>query len=108
MADVPQLRSDLLPVPVAPPGQLFGHAEAVGVAHDLELLRQGFTPPPRTPRVRPRRTRPRRPSGPLRRWWAGSGPVDLWHRVRCHAGHHDLRFAGDGRRCRWCDAVPPA
>ena len=44
MADVPQLRSDLLPVPVAPPGQLFGHAHSFGVAHDLELLRQGFTP----------------------------------------------------------------
>lgn len=107
MANAPQLQPDLLPVAVARPAQLFGHAHTYGVAHELERLSQGHVPPPRAPRARVRRTRPRRPSGPLRRWWAASGPVDIWHRVQCRAGRHNLRFAGGERRCRWCDAPAP-
>lgn len=114
---VRQLRSDLLPVPVTAPGHLFGRAHTFGAAHELDRLRQGFVPPPRTPRIRTRT--PGRPAGPLRRWWAGAGhrPVDLWHRLRCRTGHHEIlgghqmqignRFVYIERRCRWCDAASP-
>jgi len=41
-------------------------------------------------------------------------PVDVWHRIRCRTGHHDVRggqqmqlgsrFVLVERRCIWCDA----
>ena len=121
MADVQQLRSDLLPAPVSPPGHLFGRVHSYGVALDLERMGQGFVPPPRAPRIRTRSRRRRGgPIGSVRRWWATTenGPADVWHRIRCRLGHHEIRgchqmqlgdrFVYVERRCRWCDAPEPA
>jgi hypothetical protein len=117
MADVQRVPLDRLPVPVTAPGHLFGQVHSYGVAHELERMRQGSVPPPRAPRIRTRSPVPA--VGRLRRWWAGSDrrPVDLWHRIRCRTGHHELRgghqmqlgnrFVFVERRCRWCDAAPP-
>ena len=119
VAELPDVRADWLPVPIEAPGQLFGRPHSYGVAHDLERMRNGFAPPPRTPRIQTRAQRHR--SGPwtaLRRRWANSdtGPVDLWHRFRCRTGHHEYRgghqmqlgnrFVYVERRCRFCDTQP--
>ena len=120
MAERRDPRSEALPVPHATPPQLFGRSHTYGVAHDLERMRQGVVPPPRTPRVAPRGRR-RRGGGPwasLLSWWASRDrrPVDVWHRIRCRTGHHDIRgghqvqlgsrFVHVERRCVWCDAEP--
>ena len=120
MAELPELRSDALAPPAAAPRQMFGHPHAFGVARDLERIKQGYVPPPRTPRIRTRSRRP--PGGPwvrLRNRWSSSSwtPIDLWHRLRCRTGRHDFRgghqmqfgsrFEFVERRCIWCDAAPP-
>jgi hypothetical protein len=119
MSELPDRRSDRLPVRPDPPRQLFDRDHSYGVAQDLERMKAGLAPTPRTPRIR---TRSRRigggPMASARRWWASgnSRPVDLWHRVRCRTGHHDFRgghqiqlgsrFEFVERRCIWCDALP--
>jgi hypothetical protein len=119
MSELPELWSDGLPERPTPPRQLYDRDHTYGVAHDLERIRAGYGPPPRTPRIR---TRSRRlPSGPislLRRWMANGDrrPVDLWRRLRCRTGRHDFRgghqiqlgsrFEFVERRCIWCDAPP--
>lgn len=119
MADLPELRSDRLPERPPPPRQLYDKPHTYGVAHDLERLRDGLMPPPRTPRVRaPARRRLGGPFASLRYRWANSDnrPVDVWHRLRCRTGHHEVRggqqvqlgsrFVLVERRCIWCDAQP--
>jgi hypothetical protein len=114
MSELPELRSDRLPERPSPPRQLFDKDHTYGVAHDLERMRAGLGPAPRTPRTPTRRLR-RMES---RRWRGGGGrrSADLWHRFRCRTGHHDFRgghqmqfgsrFEFIERRCIWCDAPP--
>ena len=119
MAELPEVWPTRLPDRPPPPRQLYDRPHAYGVARELERIKEGFVPPPRTPRI-PVRARRRR-SGPLgaaRRWWAATTvrPVDVWHRMRCRAGRHDFRgghqmqlgssFVHVERRCMWCDAEP--
>lgn len=120
MSEFPELRSDRLPVRPEPPGQLFGRDHTYGVAHDLERMRAGLGPAPRTPRIRTRSRRRRGPFASARQWWANGDrrPVDLWRRFRCRTGHHDFRgghqiqlgsrFEFVERRCMWCEARPSA
>jgi hypothetical protein len=120
MADLPELRSDRLPQPPGSPRPLYDHPHTFGVAHDLERMRQGLAPPPRVPRIQTRGHRPGGgPRARFRRWLADGDrrPVDVWHRIRCRTGHHDVRggqqiqlgsrFVHVERRCIWCDASPP-
>ncbi|MDQ4068173.1 MAG: hypothetical protein M3203_01640 [Actinomycetota bacterium] len=117
MADLPDVRSPLLPQRPPPPRQLYDRPHAYGVARDLERMKEGFVPPPRTPRIQPRSPR----GGPwasFRRWAATRerGPGALWHRLRCRMGRHEMRgghqmqlgssFVFVERRCVWCDARP--
>lgn len=114
MAELPELRSDRLPQRPAPPRQLYDRDHTYGVAHELERMRAGHGPPPRTPRIRTRTRRRDR----SRRWWGrGDGrSAELWHRFRCRTGHHDFRgghqmqfgsrFEFIERRCIWCEAAP--
>jgi len=117
MADLPEVRSQARP---EPPRQLYDRPHAYGVGRDLELMKAGFVPPARTPRIRTRASR--RSSGRVsgfRSWNASRehGPTDLWHRLRCRTGHHELRgghqmqlgsrFVYVERRCTWCGAQPP-
>jgi hypothetical protein len=97
MAQLPALRD-----PVSP--ELFGRRHAYGVANDLDRMRQGLAPAPRAPRLPTRRRRPL-PGGRVRRWWAGNElrPVDLWLRLLCRTGHHDLQ-GGRRLRCVRCGA----
>jgi hypothetical protein len=56
----------------------------------------------------------------VRTWWASRdrGLGQVWHRVRCRYGRHDVRggqqvqlgsrFVNVERRCVWCGALPPA
>ena len=119
MAELPELRADRLPAPPqpAPPPPLFGRPPAFGVARDLELMKQGqLAPrapePPRQLRLPLTRLEPR--AGVRTRWASrDKGPADLWHRVMCRYGHHDMRgghtmqlgseFVFVERRCQWCD-----
>lgn len=120
MAELPELWSDRSPEKPAPPAPLFGRPPSFGVAHDLELMKQGALPP-RT--RRPQRHRRLRGEGEgswagVRRRWADSDntPADIWHRIRCRTGHHELRggeqmqlgsrYVYLERRCIWCDAAP--
>ena len=119
MADLPDLRSQHLPDLPQTPGQMFGHPHNFGVARELERIKQGYAPPPRVPRIK---TRDRRPRGGawarFRHRWANSDkrPVDVWHRIRCRTGHHEMRgghqmqfgsrFEYVERRCIWCGAAP--
>lgn len=117
MAELPELRTDRMPVRPPPPRQLFDRDHTFGVSHDLERMRQGVGPAPRAPRIPVRSRRSRR--GLVRRWMAAGDrrPVDLWRKVRCRTGHHDFRggeqmqlgsrFVHVERRCIWCDAAPP-
>ena len=55
----------------------------------------------------------------LRFWWASCDrrPGDMWHRLRCRRGHHEIRggqqmqlgskFVHVERCCVWCGAKPP-
>ena len=119
MAELPDVRSSLLPTHPPAPRQLYDRPHAYGVARDLEHIKQGFVPPPRTPRIQ---RRPRREWGPwaaFRRWSATRerGPGDVWHRIRCRMGRHEMRgghqmqlgsrYVFVERRCVWCDAPPP-
>jgi hypothetical protein len=120
MSELPELWTERLPERPPPPRQLFDREHSYGVAHDLERMRAGLGPAPRTPRIR---TRSRRygggPVAAFRTWWANGDrrPVDLWHRLRCRTGHHEIigghqiqlgsRFEWVERSCRWCDAAPP-
>jgi hypothetical protein len=121
MAELPDLRTERLPERPAEQRQLFDRPHAYGVAQELERIKQGFAPPPRTPRIRTRGRRERAGlRASLRRRWAESNarPVDLWHRLRCRRGRHEFRggeqiqlgsrFVYVERRCVWCDAAPPA
>lgn len=116
MAELPELRSHLLPERLPEPRQLFDRPHTYGVAHDLERMRQGLGPAPRTPRVH---ARSRRRGVFLRRRDKDVGRLaGAWHRFRCRTGHHDMRGGGQmqlgsryvliERRCIWCDATPPA
>ena len=120
MAELPELRSDALPQVPPAPGHMYGRPHAFGVARELERIKQGYVPPPRVPRIKTRDRRPR--GGPwarLRHWWASGDkrPVDIWHRMRCRTGRHEIRgghlmqfgsrFEYVERRCIWCDAAPP-
>jgi hypothetical protein len=88
------------------------------VARDLELMKQGAlaprTPtPPRQSRLRRARPKELRPG--IRGRWSSrdTGPADLWHRLMCRFGRHDIRgghtmqlgseFVYVERRCQWCD-----
>lgn len=98
---------------------LFNHAPTFGVAREAERMRQGIPPPTRTPA--PRR-RPRRERGPfvthLRLPWSYSDrdAGDVWHRLRCRFGRHEIRGGHSmqlgstvvfvERRCRWCGFEP--
>ncbi|HEX3622855.1 MAG TPA: hypothetical protein VHT97_11110 [Acidimicrobiales bacterium] len=117
MAELPELRSDRLVTPPPPHAPLYGRPPAFGVARDLELMKQGQLPA-RTPRP-PRRSRLNLPTpdgrGSVRARWASrdTGPTDLWHRLLCRFGHHEMRgghqlqlgsqFVYVERRCKWCD-----
>jgi len=115
MSELPELRSNRLPERPAPPRQLYDRAHTYGVAHDLERMRAGHAPPPRTPRISTRAHRRSR----TRRWWGGGEgrSAELWHRFRCRTGDHDFRgghqmqfgsrFEFIERRCIWCEAAPP-
>lgn len=123
MAELPERRTDQLPTRPLAPAPLFGHAPAFGVAHDLDLMKQGALPP-RTPRPQSRRHQAAvaaygQPRGRrMRTWWASRdrGPGDLWHRVLCRFGRHEMRgghqlqlgsrFVFVERRCQWCGATP--
>ncbi|MDQ3897596.1 MAG: hypothetical protein M3326_10215 [Actinomycetota bacterium] len=122
MAELPELQSPVVPQsgPMPPPRQLYDRPHSYGVARELDRIKAGFVPPPRTPRVRPGRSRMRRgPWASFRRWSAARdrGPADLWHRIRCRTGHHQIRGGHQmqlgsrwvfvERRCVWCDASPP-
>lgn len=124
MAELPELRTDTRPASAAPDGPqpLFGRPPAFGVARDLELMKEGL--------LAPRTRRPPRRSGlfvrgadasgtGVRGWWARTNnrPVDIWHRIRCRTGRHEIRggeqvqlgsrFVYLERRCAWCDAPAP-
>jgi hypothetical protein len=113
VAELPELRFERSPAPPPPPAPLFGRPANFGVARDLELMKQGALPP-RTPRP-PRETRLplRRITPRSRRSRRETGAADLWHRVLCRYGRHDIRgghqlqlgseFVYVERRCRWCD-----
>jgi len=120
VAELPELRSDRLPERPPELRQLYDRTHTYGVAHDLERMRAGLGPPPRTPRIHTRSRRRR--GGPVsaaRRWLASGDrrPVDIWHRLRCRTGHHDVRggqrmqlgsrYVLVERRCIWCDAEAP-
>ncbi len=121
MAELPDVRSDVLPRRPPVPRQLYDRPHAYGVARDLERMKEGFVPPPRTPRIQPRSERRRRgPWASFRRWSASRerGPTDVWHRIRCRMGRHEMRgghqmqqlgsrYVFVERRCVWCDAPPP-
>ncbi len=119
MADLPELRSHRLPERPSPPRQLYDRPHSYGVARELDRIKEGWVPPPRTPRIRTRDRRRRRgPWASFRRWSASRdrGAVDLWHRMSCRTGRHDFRGGhlmqlGSRqvwveRRCVWCDAAP--
>ena len=119
MAEVPELRFHPVPQRALPPRQLYDKPHAYGVAQELERIKQGYRPPPRPPRIRTRSHRARRgPWAAFRRWSANRerGPADLWHRLRCRTGHHEMRGGHQmqlgsrvvfiERRCKWCDASP--
>lgn len=119
MAESPERRSDLLADRPAAARPLFDRAHGYGVAHDLERMRAGMAPSPRPPRVRaPTSLRRGGLLASVRRRWASSDnrPADVWHRLRCRAGHHEFsggelmqlgsRFVLIERRCTWCDAEP--
>jgi hypothetical protein len=121
MAELPDLRSQRLPERPAEQRQLFDRPHAYGAAQELERIKQGFVPPPRTPRIRTRGRRERTGlRASIRRRWAESNvrPVDLWHWVQCRRGRHEFRggeqiqlgsrFSYIERRCIWCDAAPPS
>lgn len=113
MAELPELRSDRRPAPPPPPAPLYGRPASFGVARDLELMKQGALPP-RVPRP-PRQTRLPlgRIEGRPRRGSRETGAAELWHRLLCRLGRHDMRgghqlqlgseFVFVERRCRWCD-----
>jgi hypothetical protein len=111
MAELPEVRS-YLPERLPEPRQLYDRAHTYGVAHDLERMRAGKGPAPRTPRVPARYGRQRRRGRSDVGRLAGA-----WHRFRCRTGHHDVRGGGQmqlgsryvfiERRCIWCDAQPP-
>jgi hypothetical protein len=114
MAELPERRSDLLPQRLPEPRQLYDRPHTYGVAHDLERMRAGLGPGPRTPRL-PNRYGRRRGRG---RESDVGRLAAAWHRFRCRTGHHDVRGGGQmqlgsryvliERRCIWCDASPPA
>jgi hypothetical protein len=103
--------------PTAEQRYLYGRVPSFGLARDAELMRQGVAPViPRPERTR----RPQRERGPfltyLRLPWSygDRSPGDLWHRMQCRRGHHEV-IGGHTmqlgstvvyveRRCRWCDA----
>jgi hypothetical protein len=117
VAELPELRSERVPARPDPPAPLFGQPPAFGVARDLELMKRGELAP-RVPRP-PRRSRlpmpGAEPRGRFRGRWATrqTGPADLWHRILCRYGRHDMRgghqlqlgseFVYVERRCQWCD-----
>ena len=116
MAEPHEGRSHLLPERLPEPGQLFDRPHTYGVAHDLERMRAGLGPDPRTARVPARYAR--REGRRLRRRENDVGRLaGAWHRFRCGTGHHDVRGGGQmqlgsryvliERRCIWCDAAPP-
>lgn len=120
MAELPDGQSDLLPLRPPVARQLYDRPHAYGVARELERMKEGFAPPPRTPRIPPRRERRRRgPWATFRRWSTSRdrGPADVWHRMRCRMGRHEMRgghqmqlgsrYVFVERRCVWCDAGPP-
>lgn len=92
---------------------LFDRPPAFGLAREAERLQQGATPVS----APVSRRKPRRERGPfvtyLRLPWSTDGHVsDLWHRVQCRWGRHDM-YGGHTvqlgstvmfieRRCRWC------
>ncbi len=85
-----------------------------GVAAELDRIQKG-APPRKRPPPAPMRRRGR---GRLGTWWASreGRPSDVWHRVRCRSGHHDVRggqqmqlgarFVYVERACVWCGAKP--
>ena len=113
MAELPELRSHLLPERPPEPRQLFDRPHTYGVAHDLERMRQGLGPAPRAPRLPKRYGRRRAHARESDVGWLATA----WHRFRCRTGHHDVRGGGQmqlgsryvliERRCMWCDAQPP-
>lgn len=114
MAEHPELWTERTPEP----RYLFDREPTFGVARDAERMRQGVLPDVRVPRSRRRR----RDRGPfltyLRLPWSygDHDSSELWHRVQCRRGHHDMRGGhtmqlGSAvvfieRRCRWCEAGP--
>lgn len=116
MAEFPDLRSHLLPERLPEPRQLFDRPHTYGVAHDLERMRAGKGPAPRTPRL-PARYGRRRRRGRGRETDVGRLAA-AWHRFRCRTDHHVVRGGGQmqlgsrfvliERRCIWCDAQAPA
>jgi hypothetical protein len=112
MAEHPEVWTDRSPEQ----RYLFDHPPTFGLANDAERMRQGTPPAARAPR------KPKRQRGPM--WtflvlpWSYSdrSAGDVWHRVQCRRGHHQI---GGGhsmqlgstvifveRRCRWCGAKP--
>lgn len=96
------------------PRYLFDRPPAFGLARDAERMRQGIPPAPRRPSGR--RYRPPRRFIGLPWSSRDGGAGELWHRMRCRRGHHEvsgghtMQLGSDAvfieRRCRWCGAKP--
>ncbi|MFN2606552.1 MAG: hypothetical protein ABR511_01460 [Acidimicrobiales bacterium] len=97
-----------------------GRVPRFGVADELDRAQRGVAPPA------PSRSASARPTSRgdggghgLRTWWASrdTRPTDVWHRLRCRSGHHDVqggqrvqlggRYVNLERCCVWCGAKPP-
>jgi hypothetical protein len=107
-----------VPSPLRPIG---GRPPRFGVAHDLEVLQRAAASGDAS-RLRSTTARPvtapaaavDRAWDRLRTWWAcrESRPVDVWHRLMCRLGRHDVqggqriqvggRYVNTERRCVWC------
>lgn len=127
MAEHPDVRTGEWPEPPAPatpsllrPRPIGGRAPRFGVAHELDVLRGAPATKGRPPTA-PERAATHPTAGAwdgMRTWWAcrESRPVDVWHRLLCRLGRHDVRggqqiqvggrFVHVERCCVWCRSKP--
>ena len=114
MAEYPELWTETRPEE----RYLFDRAPTFGVAREAERMREGVPPVSRA-RTPHRRRRQRGPFVTYMRlpWsYSDRNVGDVWHRVRCRLGRHEIRGGhtmqlGSAvvfveRRCRWCGVEP--